>query len=136
MWAPARRSGGEPGGRGVRTLHTPHLRSAILPHVPPTLRTDVGGHVCHVLNRANGGTPLFDDQIDYRHFTELLAEERTHTGMRLLAWCVMTSHWHLGLWPRTDGDLGRFARRLTQRYTQFRHRRQGILGQGHLYHGR
>jgi len=42
----------------------------------------------HVLNRANAGAPLFDDEIDYRQFTELLAEERAHTGMRLLAWCV------------------------------------------------
>ena len=56
--------------------------------------------------------------------------------MRLLAWCVMPNHWHLVLWPRADGDLGRFVRRLTQRHTQACHRRHGTRGQGHLYQGR
>ena len=88
-------------------------------------RTDVGGLVYHVLNRANARAPLFEDEADYRLFTALLAEERAHVGMRLLAWCLMPNHWHLVLWPRADGDLGRFVRRLTQRHTQAWHRRHG-----------
>ena len=63
--------------------------------MPRTPRTDVGGLVYHVLNRANARAPLFDDEADYRRFTALLAEERAHTGMRLLAWCLMPNHWHL-----------------------------------------
>ena len=104
--------------------------------MPRTPRTDVGGLVYHVLNRANARAPLFDDQVDYRQFTDLLAEERARAGMRLLAWCLMPNHWHLVVWPRADGDLGRFVRRLTQRHTQARHRRLGTLGHGHLYQGR
>ncbi|MCB1992738.1 MAG: transposase [Geminicoccaceae bacterium] len=104
--------------------------------MPRAPRTDVGGLVYHVLNRANARASLFDDAGDYRHFTTLLAEERSRAGMRLLAWCLMPNHWHLVLWPRADGDLGRFVRRLTQRHTQARHRHRGTLGQGHLYQGR
>lgn len=104
--------------------------------MPRAPRTDVGGLVYHVLNRANARAPLFDDEVDYRSFTELLAEERDRFGMRLLAWCLMPNHWHLVLWPSADGDLARFVRRLTQRHTQARHRRHGTLGQGHLYQGR
>ncbi len=104
--------------------------------MPRAPRTDVGGLVHHVLNRANARTSLFDEAGDYRHFTLLLAEERARAGMRLLAWCLMPNHWHLVLWPRQDGDLGRFMRRLTQRHTQARHRHRGTLGQGHLYQGR
>lgn len=104
--------------------------------MPRAPRTDVGGFVYHVLNRANAGAPLFDDALDYRHFIGLLAEERDNAGMRLLAWCLMPNHWHLVLWPHADGDLGRFVRRLTQRHTQARHRRLGTVGQGHLYQGR
>ena len=104
--------------------------------MPRAPRTDVGGLVYHVLNRANARTPLFDDDADYRQFTALLAEERSHLAMRLLAWCLMPNHWHVVLWPRADGDLGRFVRRLTQRHTQARHRRLGTTGQGHLYQGR
>lgn len=104
--------------------------------MPRAPRTDVGGLVHHVLNRANARTTLFDGVEDYRHFTSLMAEERERSGMRLLAWCLMPDHWHLVLWPRLDGDLGRFMRRLTQRHTQARHRQRGTLGQGHLYQGR
>jgi putative transposase len=104
--------------------------------MPRAPRTDVGGLVYHVLNRANARAPLFDDEVDYRSFTELLAEERARAGTRLLAWCLMPNHWHLVLWPRGDGDLARFIRRLTQRHTQARHRRLGTFGQGHLYQGR
>mgnify|MGYP002390734666 CR=1 FL=1 len=70
-------------------------------------RTDAGGLVYHVLNRANARAALFADEIDYRRFSELLAEERARGGMRLLAWCLMPNHWHLVLWPHADGDLGR-----------------------------
>ncbi len=30
--------------------------------------------------------------------------------MRVLAWCVMSTHWHFVLWPREDGDLSEFMR--------------------------
>ena len=104
--------------------------------MPRAPRTDVGGLVYHVLNRANARAPLFDDETDYRRFALLIAEERAGTGMRLLAWCLMPNHWHLVLWPRADGELGRFVRRLTQRHTQHWHGRHGTRGQGHLYQGR
>ena len=104
--------------------------------MPRAPRTDVGGLVYHVLNRANARATLFEDEADYRRFALLIAEERAGTGMRLLAWCLMPNHWHLVLWPRADGELGRFVRRLTQRHTQHWHGRHGTRGQGHLYQGR
>ena len=78
-----------------------------------------------MLNRANARAPLFNNEADNRRFTELLTEERQRCGMRLLAWCLMPNHWHLVLWWRADGDLGRFVRRQTQRHTQAQHRRHG-----------
>lgn len=84
-------------------------------------RTDVGGFGDHVLNRADARALLFEDKADYRRFTVPLAEERAGTGMRLLALCLMPNHWHLVLWPRAVGDLGRFGCRLTQRHTQAWH---------------
>src|SRR5262245_56575181 len=104
--------------------------------MPRAPRTDVGDLVYHVLNRANARAPLLEDEADYRRFAELIGEERAHVGMRLLAWCLMPNHWHLVLWPRADGELCRFVRRLTQRHTQAWHGRHGTRGQGHLYQGR
>ena len=41
--------------------------------MPRAPRTDVGGLVYHVLNRANARAPLFEDEADYRRFAELIA---------------------------------------------------------------
>jgi len=34
--------------------------------MPRTARTDVGGYVYHVLNRANSRVQIFDDEKDYQ----------------------------------------------------------------------
>ena len=56
--------------------------------------------------------------------------------MRLLAFCLMSNHWHLVLWPHLDGDLSRFMFWLTnthvRRYRLFSH----SVGGGHLYQSR
>lgn len=79
--------------------------------MPRTPCIYVGGHVYHVLNRANARAALFDDEADYRRFTDPLAEERARAGMPVLSWCLMPNHRHLVLWPRDDSDLGLFVRR-------------------------
>ena len=33
--------------------------------------------------------------------------------MRIVAYCLMSNHWHLVLWPQHDGDLGAFMQKLT-----------------------
>jgi REP element-mobilizing transposase RayT len=38
--------------------------------------------------------------------------------MRILAYCLMRNHWHLVLYPRADGDLSKFLRRITLTHTQ------------------
>lgn len=104
--------------------------------MPRAPRTDLGGLAYHVLNRASAGAKLFAAADDYRRFTALLIEEREAVGMRVLAWCLMPNHWHFVLWPRRDGDLGCFVRRLSQRHAQAHHRWHGTTGRGHLYQGR
>ena len=64
---------------GVRTLYGSRT-ARYTPRMPRAPRTDVGGLVYHVLNRANARAPLFDDEADYRLFTALLAEERAQGG--------------------------------------------------------
>ena len=56
--------------------------------------------------------------------------------MRVLAWCVMSTHWHLVLWPREDGDLSEFMRWLTVTHTQRWHAAHRTAGTGPLYQGR
>ena len=76
-------------------------------------RTQAGGLVYHVLNRANRRAQLFADGGDYAAFLRTLADAQADHPVRLLAYCVLPNHWHLVLWPRSDGELARFMQRLT-----------------------
>ena len=104
--------------------------------MPRPLRTAPGGHVFHVLNRANGKRRIFDSDRDYLAFERVLAEVQQRVPMRLLAWCVMPNHWHLLLWPQADGDLSNYMRLVTLTHTQRRHAHRATAGTGHLYQGR
>ncbi len=95
-----------------------------------------GGVVYHVLNRANARTTIFESDADYATFQELLEEAVARTQTRLLAYCVMPSHWHLVVWPREDGELSRFMAWLTLTHTQRWHAHRHSAGSGHVYQGR
>lgn len=73
---------------------------------------------------------------DYRVFEEILAEARDRVDMRILAYCLMPTHWHMVLWPQRDHDLSAFMCWATtthvRRWHAFRHNN----GTGHLYQGR
>ena len=73
--------------------------------MPRAPRQAPGGIVYHVLNRSVGRRPIFDDGADFAAFVRVLDEAVGKYSTRLLAWCVMSNHWHLVLWPRQDGGL-------------------------------
>ena len=95
-----------------------------------------GGLVYHVLNRANARMRIFEKPEDYEAFELVLAEAVERTRTRLLAYCVMPSHWHLVVWPREDGELSRFTGWLTLTHTQRWHAHRHSAGSGHVYQGR
>lgn len=99
-------------------------------------RTQAGGLVYHVLNRANARMKIFGKDEDYEAFERVLVAAVERTEMRLLAYCVMPNHWHLVVWPRHDGDLSRFTGWLTLTHTQRWHAHRGSTGSGHVYQGR
>lgn len=104
--------------------------------MPRIQRTDVGGYVYHVLNRANARVQIFDHDEDYQLFERILEEAVEKFALRLLAYCVMPNHWHLMLYPKHDGDLARFMGWLSNTHTRRWHSEKGTIGQGHLYQGR
>jgi len=79
---------------------------------------------------------LFRKQRDFEAFEEVLAEAKTRMPMRVLGWCVLSTHWHFVLWPRGDGDLSEFMRWLTVTHTQRSHAAHRTAGTGPLYQGR
>lgn len=104
--------------------------------MPRAPRTDSGGYVYHVLNRANARVQIFDDDKDYERFELILEEAVQRYDMRLLAYCIMPNHWHLVAYPRHDCDLSGFMGWLTNTHTRRWHTSKGTVGEGHLYQGR
>lgn len=104
--------------------------------MPRTTRTDVGGEIYHILNRANARVQIFDNKGDYQLFENILEEAIEKFDMRLLAYCIMPNHFHLVLYPKRDGDLSLFMGWLSNTHTRRWHTQKGTVGQGHLYQGR
>jgi putative transposase len=104
--------------------------------MPRVERTDVGGHVYHILNRANARVRMFDNHKDYQLFENTLEEAVEKFDMRVLAYCIMPNHWHLVLYPKHDGDLQKFMAWLSNSHTKRWHSFKKTTGQGHLYQGR
>ena len=104
--------------------------------MPRLARVDIGNNIYHVINRASGRLQIFNDASDYQLFEDLLLEAKEITDMRILAYVVMPNHWHLVLYPRSDGDLGTFMHRLTNAHTRRVHVKTKTIGHGPLYQGR
>jgi putative transposase len=98
-------------------------------------RIDIGNHVYHIINRANGRARIFSQDEDYRDFEYLLNEMRETYDIRILAYVIMPNHWHLMLYPKKDGDLGRALHWLTTSHVRRHHSRKETIGHGHLYQG-
>lgn len=104
--------------------------------MPRPIRTDVGDYCYHIINRANARLPIFFKEEDYVLFEQVLEEAKEKYDMRILAYHLMPNHFHLVLYPRKDGDLGKFMQWLTLTHTQRWHQSKNTKGTGHLYQGR
>lgn len=103
--------------------------------MPRNNRIAPGGMIFHVLNRGNGRMRIFENDSDYLAFEKVLAQTLSLIPMRLLGYCLMPNHWHLVLWPRHDGELGRFMQRLTITHVRRWHEYRRTTGGGHVYQG-
>jgi hypothetical protein len=50
---------------------------------------------------------IFGKRGDFAAFIKILEEGRQRTGMRILAYCLMSNNWLLLLWTRRAEDLSR-----------------------------
>ena len=87
---------------------TPGLSLLYSSWMPRPQRAAEGGLIYHALNRANVRLDIFENDDDYAAFERVLVQAVTRFDMRLLAYCLMPSHFHLLVWPREDGDLSTF----------------------------
>jgi REP-associated tyrosine transposase len=104
--------------------------------MPRRPRVNTGGFAYHVINRAVARDRIFQKDADYAAFEKILAQVYEKMPTRLLGYCLMPNHWHLVLWPESDGELSQFMRLVTVTHTQRWHAHYHSAGTGPLYQGR
>lgn len=104
--------------------------------VPRPLRIATGNVIYHVLNRAQGGRTIFENNLDYLAFENTMREAKEIVPMRILAYCLMPNHWHMMLYPELDGNMPKFVQWLSGTHAQRWHVHRETIGSGHLYQGR
>jgi putative transposase len=104
--------------------------------MPRTARKAPGGHVYHVLNRAVGRMRLFRSDDDFEAFRRVMIEAHQRHPLRILAYSVLSNHWHFVVWPKTDGQVTAYFRWLAHTHAMRWRVAHRTVGQGHLYQGR
>jgi putative transposase len=104
--------------------------------MPRSPRHAPGGYVYHALNRGTARLTLFRKPADYDAFLRVLEEALERYPTRMLAYCVMPTHWHLVLWPEQDGQLTHLLRWLTLTHSVRWHTHYHSTGSGHVYQNR
>ena len=81
----------------------------------------------HVYCRVARGEFVFANQEDSDLFLETLCEIKDRDGLSILAWCLMTNHYHLVLKTGSE-PLWRTMARLQRTVAREHNRRRGYLG--------
>ena len=99
-------------------------------------RIDIANEIYHVINRANAKQFIFNSDDDFLPVISALEETLKLYPIEIFSFCLMSNHWHFVVRPHSDGDLGRFFGKLTQKVTQRWHAYHHTVGSGHLFQGR
>jgi len=97
------------------------------------LRIEYPGAWYHVMNRGRRGEEIFIEKNDYRLFLDVVRESTDLFNIKIAAYCLMPTHYHL-LLHTPDGNLSRGMRQINGIYTQRFNRVHQYEGQ--LFRGR
>ena len=95
-----------------------------------------GGLVYHVLNRSVGKMKMFRTDKDFLAFERIMMLAMEKHPIRLLSYCLMSTHWHFVVWPGADCELTAFFRWLAHTHAMRWRVSHHTVGYGHLYQGR
>ena len=91
-------------------------------------RLYVPGHPQHIIQRGIGRQNLFDDEADYRFFSELLREAAREYRLAVHAYVLMPNHLHLLATPDDERSVGRVMQSVGRRYVQAFNRKMNRSG--------
>jgi putative transposase len=104
--------------------------------MPRGLRNLPAGSVVHCVNRGNDKRLLFERVPHYEDFLRMVVWAKAQCPVRILAYCLMSNHWHFVFWVLCRGDVSRFLHRLTTTHAKSWRRRTRTVGLGHVYQNR
>ena len=104
--------------------------------MPRPKRADKAGAIYHALNRGNARDTIFHNDSDYEAFERILAEGLERYAVELLAYQLMSDHWHLVLKPTRHGQMSQLLRWVTGTHTMRYHAHYDTMGDRHVYQGR
>jgi REP element-mobilizing transposase RayT len=96
------------------------------------LRIEYPGAFYHITSRGNKRLPIFQNDLDRKHFLNILAETCATYNWLCHAYCLMDNHYHL-LIETLEANLATGMRNLNGIYTQdfnYHHKTVGHLLQG------
>ena len=101
--------------------------------MPRQVRLDAPGTLHHLMIRGIEAREIFEDDRDRWDFISRVEQLVEATGIRILAWVLMSNHAHLLVLSGTKG-ISFFMRRLLTGYALSYNRRHGRIG--HLFQNR
>ncbi len=87
----------------------------------------------HVMNRGHEGNDIFSGAKNKSLFVEYLADSAKKMRIRILAYCVMDTHYHFAL-ENSSGKMSEFIKRLNGIYGMAYRKLNG--GKGYVFQGR
>lgn len=91
------------------------------------------GAMYHIMHRGVRRKDLFEEEMDYQVFLEILKSGLKKYECILHAYCLMTNHIHL-LLETTDVEIGKFMKFLSERYAMYMNHK--YLYRGHVFESR
>jgi putative transposase len=104
--------------------------------MPRKARKLPAGSVVHCVNRGNDKRLLFERAPEFEDFLQLVAWAKGLCPVRILAYCIMSNHWHFVFWSEFEGDVSHFLHRLTTTHAVGWRKRTHTVGFGHVYQNR
>jgi putative transposase len=102
--------------------------------MPRAARVLADNEVYHVLNRGNGRSDVFHTPEDFQAFVNLIAKAKERYPVKVIAYCLMSNHFHLLVKPERGEDLSKWMQWLMTSHVRRYHRRHGTSG--HIWQGR
>lgn len=102
--------------------------------MPRAARVIAENGIYHVVNRGNGRAVVFRKPADFDVFVHLIGEAKARYPVKVIAYCLMSNHFHLLLQPESGEALSQWMQWLMTSHVRRYHRH--YHSSGHVWQGR